>query len=98
MAAPGARLAVDATELFVRDWMDVARTLARTGQGSYALARDRSGVYRPATRNFPRNTEVDLALTFARVEVFGSVTRGTVVSRRQADGSWRIVLDSPMSP
>ena len=40
----------------------------------------------------------DLALTFARVEVLGSVTRGTVVSRRQADGTWRIVLDNPMSP
>ena len=64
VAVPGARLVVDATELFVRDWMDVGRTLAAGGQGSYALARDRSGVYRPATRNFPRNTEVDVALTF----------------------------------
>ena len=40
----------------------------------------------------------DLALTFAQVEVFGAATRGTVVSRRQADGTWRIVLDHPMSP
>lgn len=63
--APGARLVVDATELFVRDWLDVVHTLARAGQGSYTLARDRSSIYRPATRNFARNTEVDVALTFA---------------------------------
>ena len=48
----------------------------------------------------------DLALTHARlsvvagdgddrVEVSG---RGTIVSRRQPDGTWRIVLDNPMSP
>jgi ketosteroid isomerase-like protein len=24
--------------------------------------------------------------------------RGTMVSRRQPDGTWRIVLDNPMSP
>ena len=63
--APGARLVVDATELFVRDWLDVVHTLARAGQGSYTLARDRSSIYRPATRNFAGNTEVDVALTFA---------------------------------
>jgi uncharacterized protein (TIGR02246 family) len=46
-----------------------------------------------------------LALTHARVRVTGSdgepwevVGRGTVVSRRQTDGTWRITLDNPMSP
>jgi ketosteroid isomerase-like protein len=40
----------------------------------------------------------DLALTFARVKVLGSASRGTVVSRRQRDGTWRIALDNPLSP
>jgi uncharacterized protein (TIGR02246 family) len=44
-----------------------------------------------------------LALTQARVlvvagEQFEHAGRGTIVSRRQPDGSWRIVLDNPMSP
>ena len=44
----------------------------------------------------------DLAVTHARVRLHGPelefAGRGTVVSRRQPDGSWRIVLDNPMSP
>lgn len=59
------RITVDATDFFLRDWMDVAGTLARSRQGSYALDRQRSSVYRPYTRAFPRNTEVDVSLTFA---------------------------------
>lgn len=47
-----------------------------------------------------------LALTHARWEMLGDrdgervrlTGRGTLVSRRQADRSWRIVLDNPLSP
>ncbi len=45
-----------------------------------------------------------LALTHARVMLSGlepggpSVLRGTIVSRRQPEGNWLIVLDNPMSP
>ena len=47
-----------------------------------------------------------LALTHARLNVVAGegrerleVTgRGTIVSRQQPDGTWRIVLDNPMSP
>jgi len=65
LAEEGGRLLVDATEFFVRDWTDVAGTMARAQQGTYALARDRSGINRALTRNFPDNTEIDLQLTFA---------------------------------
>ena len=59
------RLLVDATDFVLRDWTDVAGTLTRSQQGTYALARDRSGINRALTRGFPDNTEIDLNLTFA---------------------------------
>ncbi|HEU4629630.1 MAG TPA: zinc-dependent metalloprotease [Gemmatimonadaceae bacterium] len=65
LAVEGGRLLVDATELVMRDWMEVARTLQGSDQGSYSVARDRSYIYRPNTKAFPRNTEIDVALTFA---------------------------------
>lgn len=77
----GTRLLVDATDFLIRDWMDVPRTLERTGQGSYAVARDRSGLNRAMTRNFPRNTEIDLTLTFA-----AGGRPGPIVSRLTPDG------------
>jgi uncharacterized protein (TIGR02246 family) len=43
-----------------------------------------------------------LALTHARWSVVGEGAemsgRGTIVSRRQPDGTWLIALDNPMSP
>lgn len=64
VAAQGGRFVVDATDFFIRDWMDVAARLTATQQGSYTLSRERSAVYRPRTRGYPRNTEVDVSLTF----------------------------------
>jgi hypothetical protein len=73
VSTDGRRLVVDATEFVVRDWMDVPRTLARAGQGTYAVARDRSGVSRAHTRNFAGNTEVDVSLTFAAAGLPGGI-------------------------
>ena len=65
LAEEGGRLLVDATDFVVRDWMHVPQALTGAGQGSYALARDRSSVDAAHTNAFPGNTELDASLTFA---------------------------------
>jgi hypothetical protein len=64
VAEEGGRFLVDATDFALRDWLDVAGTLQETGQGTYAIARDRSGVLRANTRGYPDNSELDVALTY----------------------------------
>jgi hypothetical protein len=55
--------------------------LSASRQGSYTVARDRSSVYRPYTRAFPENTEIDAALTFTT-----SGVPGRIVQRMVPDG------------
>jgi len=81
LAEEQGRLLVDATELVVRDWTDVAGTMTRSRQGTYTVARDRSGVNRALTRGFPDNTEIDINLTFAT-----NGQPGGVVSQIAPDG------------
>ncbi len=80
LAAQDGHLLVDATDFFIHDWTGVTRTLQRTRQGTYTVARDRSSIYAPYTKAFPKNTEVDVALTFA------STQPGPIVSRMAPDG------------
>ena len=82
LAEENGRLLVDATDVALRDWNDVARTLAQTQQGTYAVARDRSSVYRPDTKAFPENTEIDVALTFATTGRPGNTVEAIVPDGR----------------
>ena len=82
LADEGGRLLVDATELAMRDWNDVVGTLARSQQGTYAVARDRSSVDRQYTKAFPDNTEIDVALTFATTGRPGSIVESIVPDGR----------------
>ncbi|MEK6768221.1 MAG: zinc-dependent metalloprotease [Gemmatimonadota bacterium] len=82
VATEQGRLLVDATDFLLRDWMNVSLTLSATEQGSYSIARDRSGIYRLYTRAFPTNTEIDASLTFA-----ASGRPGPIVSDIAPDGS-----------
>ena len=62
--ADGAVL-VDATDFFLRDAHEVAATLARAQQGVYRVDPMRSTIDLEFTKAFPKNTEVEAALTFA---------------------------------
>lgn len=81
LAEEQGRLLVDATDFAVRDWTDVAGTMARSQQGTYVVARDRSGINRAFTRGFPDNTEIDISLTFATTG-----RPGGIVSQTAPDG------------
>ena len=65
MGESDGRFLVDATDFVLSDRMNAALTLARSDQGSYSVARDRSSIYRPYTKAFPENTEIDASLTYA---------------------------------
>ena len=67
---------VDATEFFLSDAHGVARTLRDAEQGSYSLDRNRSAIYLPRTKAFPKNTEVEATLTFSTNDRPGRLIRG----------------------
>ena len=61
IGATGDRVLVDATDFYMRDWYSAA---ARLRPGNYRIDRTRSTIFAPNTKNFPKNTEVDVMLTF----------------------------------
>jgi hypothetical protein len=78
VASEGDRLLVDATDFVMRDWNDVVGTLQQSNEGSYSVARDRSSIYREYTRAFPKNSEIDVALTFTTTGRPGSTVASIV--------------------
>ena len=71
------RVLVDITNFAMRDAMDVAGTLKRQNQGTFRLDPQRSAIYMPRTKAFPKNTEVEATLTFAGEGVCNFVSRVT---------------------
>lgn len=63
-AEEGNRILVDATSFYLRDAHGVTGRLRGSNQGSYRLDKSRSAFYLPRTKNFPKNTEVEVTLTF----------------------------------
>jgi hypothetical protein len=60
-AESNGRVVVDATDFLMRDVHGAGAALR---PGNYRVDRTRSAVYLPNTKNFPKNTEIDLLLTF----------------------------------
>ena len=60
-AETGKTVLVDATDFFLRDGYGAAASLGPT----YRLDRVRSAIYMARTKAFPKNTEIEVSLTFA---------------------------------
>ncbi len=72
-AKTGDQLLVDATDFVVRDAMDVADRLKRSGQGSFSLDKDRSMPWASGIKAFPDNTELEARVTYKGSEPGGYV-------------------------
>ena len=72
-----AALLVDATDFFLRDIHGAAGGLR---PGTYRVDRNRSAFYLPNTKGFPKNTEVDVTLTFGN-DAGGRRAAGSARSR-----------------
>ncbi|MGQ0815193.1 MAG: zinc-dependent metalloprotease, partial [Gemmatimonadota bacterium] len=77
----GGRLVVDATDFLLSDVFDVRGVIQRSQQGNFRLDRNRSAIYLPRTKAFPKNTEIETLLTFE------SDAPGREVARHTPEGS-----------
>lgn len=69
------RVLIDITNWLLRDAHGVSQTLKRTRQGSYSVNRQRSAMYLPHTKSFPKNTEFEATISFV-----GQATGGYIRS------------------
>jgi len=74
------KLLVDATAFLLRDAAAASLRLGEAQQGAYVLDASRSAVYLPATRGFPKNTELESTLTFTTQARGGSLVAGVAPS------------------
>lgn len=57
------KLLMDATGFFMQDAVNAVLAISRTKQGNYKLDPSRCAIYLPRTKNFPKNTEVEVTIT-----------------------------------
>ena len=78
-AESSGRVLVDATDFFLRDVHGAGGALR---PGNYRVDRTRSAFYLPNTKGFPKNTEIDVTLTF--VERAPAAGAAAAAARRRA--------------
>ena len=88
-AETNGRVLVDATDFFLRDGHGAA--IAALGPAAYRVDRTRSAFYMPRTKAFPKNTEIEMTLTFANEPAAGAAGRW----RRAQPGAAAIVVPAP---
>jgi predicted Zn-dependent protease len=64
-ATEGEKVLVDATSFLIRDAHGVTDRLRTAQQGNYNFDENRSALYLPNTKGFPKNTEVEATITLA---------------------------------
>lgn len=74
------RYLIDVTDFFLQDIYNVRGVITRSQQGTFRLDRNRSAIYAPRTKAFPKNTEIEATLTFE------SDAPGSEISRHTPDG------------
>lgn len=72
-AETSGRVLVDATPFLLRDNLNLA---PRLRPGTYRLDESRSSVHMPGTYNFPKNTELEVELTYAQQQQAGAPQGG----------------------
>jgi hypothetical protein len=77
LAEEKGKFLIDASDFVLQDVFDVRRNLQQGQQGSFRLDRSRSAIYPARTKAFPKNTEVDVLLTFESDAPGNEVARHT---------------------
>ncbi len=75
------RYLLDITDFLFRDAHDVTGTLRNQRQGTYRVDASRTAMYLPRTKNFPKNTEFEVTITFAGGDDAGGFVRSVTPSR-----------------
>jgi hypothetical protein len=81
LAEENGKILIDASDFVIQDVFDVRGSLQRSQQGAFRLDRNRSAIYTPGTKAFPKNTEVEVLLTFESDAPGSDVARHTPEAR-----------------